>query len=70
LSITSASARKLDAVPSSATGKPEQTAPVASSSGTNKIVLPSIARQPGEARCILMQHHSYQRPARPLLAMR
>jgi hypothetical protein len=38
--------------------------------GDHQIVLPIIARQPGEARGILMQHHAHHRPSRPLLAMR
>jgi hypothetical protein len=38
--------------------------------GDHQIVLPVIARQPGKARGILVQHHAHQRPARPLLAMR
>jgi hypothetical protein len=38
--------------------------------GDHQIVLPIIARQPGEARGILMQHHAHHRPPRPLLAMR
>ena len=38
--------------------------------GDHQIVLPIVARQPGEARRILMQHHPHHRPPRPLLAMR
>ncbi len=38
--------------------------------GDHQIVLPIIARQPGKARGILMQHHAHHRPPRPLLAMR
>ena len=38
--------------------------------GDHQIVLPIIARQPGKARGVLVQHHAHQRPARPLLAMR
>jgi hypothetical protein len=38
--------------------------------GDHQIVLPLIARQPGKARGVLVQHHADQRPSRPLLAMR
>lgn len=36
----------------------------------DQVVLPLVARQPGEARAILVQHHPGQRLARPLPAMR